>query len=449
MALVERTLFQITHRLRRSNSLKLLAELRANPKLSRAQALELQLELLRRLLTHAQETVPYYRDLFRGVGIAANDIRSLKDFEAVPILTKEIVRTRQQDLISDNIDRSSLLRHHSGGSTGVPLTFFHDRRYVQLSDAATYRTMEQAGWRAGDMVAFFWAWNDKLNAMSRREFELRQWLRRSYQFDAFHAAPADMEEWVRTWSRIRPTVAYGYASSIARFAKFLLDSGTSVAPLRGVLTTAETLYPEQRRAIERAFGCRVFDCYGSSEVRSIANECVAGRMHVNVDFVVLQLDRQQLTPDGTAPFILTSLRSYGMPFIRYRNEDCGRLVEGECDCGSGFPLLDLRIGRVNDHFVFPDGRVVHGLFLTYMLYGSEGIELFQFHQTSPSKLTLWIVPTSDNAEGRRKTLARVLEKLRALSGGSVEVEIREVDSIPLSPAGKHRFTRSDVPVPAS
>ena len=342
-----------------------------------------------------------------------------------------------------------MLRHHSGGSTGVPLTFFHDRRYIEMSDAVTYRTMEQAGWRPGDMVALFWAWNDRLNAMSRREFEFRQWLRRSYQFDAFHAAPADMEKWVGVWKRIRPTLAYGYASTIGRFAKFLVESGTRLPPLRGVLTTAETLYPEQRRVIEEAFGCRVFDCYGSSEIRGIANECVAGRMHVNSDLVVLELDRAKLSDDGIAPFILTSLRSYGMPFIRYRNEDCGRLIDGTCECGSGFPLLDLRIARINDHFVFPGGRVVHGLFLTYMLYGSEGIELFQFHQSSLSKMTVWIVPTAEKASARQRVLDSVRQKLDELSSGALEVDIREVDSIPLSPAGKHRFTRSDVTIPTS
>jgi len=449
MQIVGRTLFRTTHWLRRSNSLELLAQLRANPRLPRDAAATLQLELLRRLLTHAEQTVPYYRQVFRERGFSAADLRGLADFEQLPILTKDIVREHQRDLISERFDESSLLRHHSGGSTGAPLTFFHDPAYVQYSDAGTYRTMEQAGWHPGEMVAFFWAWNDRLNKMSPREFALRQWLRRSYQFDAFHASEADMREWVKVWGRIRPKVVYGYASTVARFAKFLLASGIELEPLRGAFTTAETLFPEQRRDIEQAFRCRVFDCYGSSEIRNIAAECVAGRMHVNVDYVVLELDRRQLTPDGTAPFILTSLRSFGMPFIRYRNEDCGRLVDEPCECGSGFPLLDLRIGRVNDHFVFPDGRVVHGLFLTYKFYGSEGIELFQFHQTSPSTLVLWIVPTRGNEAARRRSLDRVRTEIGELSGGLVQLDVREVESIPLSPAGKHRYTRSDVSIPVT
>jgi hypothetical protein len=84
-----------------------------------------------------------------------------------------------------------------------------------------------------------------------------------------------------------------------------------------------------------------------------------------------------------------------------------------------------------------------------MLYGSEGIELFQFHQSSLSKMTVWIVPTGEKASARQRVLDSVRQKLDELSSGALEVDIREVDSIPLSPAGKHRFTRSDVTIPTS
>jgi len=45
-----------------------------------------------------------------------------------------------------------------------------------------------------------------------------------------------------------------------------------------------------------------------------------------------------------------------MPFIRYRNEDCGELMDGVCDCGSHFPLMQLRISRVSDNFTLPGGK---------------------------------------------------------------------------------------------
>ena len=55
---------------------------------------ELQLRKLKRLVKHASETVPYYRDAFMRLGITADDIRTLDDLKRLPILTKEDIVAR-------------------------------------------------------------------------------------------------------------------------------------------------------------------------------------------------------------------------------------------------------------------------------------------------------------------------------------------------------------------
>jgi phenylacetate-CoA ligase len=445
---VGRAFFSLTQRYRGSRSLEYYREIAGNARLSRDGAHDQQLRLLRDLLSHAEQNVPYYQELFRQHGITSASVRALDDFARIPVLTKSIVREQGDAMLARNFPRETLTRLQSGGSTGVPLVFYHDARYLQMSDAATYRAMAQCGWRPGDMIAFFWGWNDKLNRMPRWEFEARQWLRRSYQFDPFQADDGSMERWLARWRRLQPVVAYGYASTIARFASFIRRRGAAVPPLRGVFTTAEKLYPEQRRIVESVFQCHAFDCYGSSEIRNIANECPVGSMHVNTDFVVLEVDQASADHEGSGPLLLTSLRSYGMPFIRYRNEDHGRLLDGNCTCGSGFPLMDVRVSRITDHFVFPGNRIVHGEYLTHLMYGAAGIESFQFHQTSLDHLVVWIVPARDQADERARVVARILAELNAMAAGQMVVEVREAESIPLSAAGKHRFTRSDVALPA-
>lgn len=444
-SLLHAGLFRLAHRLRGSTSLARLAEIRSNLSLDPAAADALQLKLLRDLLAHAEQHVPYYRDLFATIGLRAADIRSLRDFARVPVLTKAIVREQGDAMRSRLHPIDTLTRLNSGGSTGVPLSFLHDARYLAYSDAGTYRALEQCGWTPGEMIAFVWGWNTRLEAMRSWEYELRQWLRRSYQLDPFQSDRASMHAWVRRWRRVRPSVAYGYASTLGRFATFLLEEGISLSPLRGAFVTAEKLLPEHRSAMEQAFQCRVFNCYGSSEVRNLAQECSLGRMHVNGDFGVIENDASDDTAP-VAPFIVTSLRSYGMPFIRYRNEDAGRTLEERCSCGNGFPLIDLTIARVADHFTLPGGRIVHGEYFTHLMYGAKGIDLFQFHQTAPGAITLWIVPTPGQEAARKETLARVVRELAQVGTVPLQVQVREVDAIPLSSAGKHRFTRSDVPM---
>src|SRR5947209_6773876 len=112
MGVVGRALFEVTHRLRRSRSLELLAEIRRAPRAARERALARQLELLRALLAHAESHVPYYRELFRANGIRSAEIRTLADFETVPILTKDIIRTNAQSLIADTTSADRLLRYN-------------------------------------------------------------------------------------------------------------------------------------------------------------------------------------------------------------------------------------------------------------------------------------------------------------------------------------------------
>ena len=436
--------FRAVQRMRKSNSLEIFHQIRNAHLVAPEQARADQFARLSRLLSHAERNVPFYREQFASLGISSRDIRTFDDFAQLPILTKELIRERDRDLVRDDVPLDELSPHHSGGSTGVPLTFYRDRDYMDASDAGTFRNLAQAGWRPGEMIAFFWGWNATLDQMPRWNFELRQWARRMYQFDPFRSGPEQMEGWIRTWRRIDPRVALGYASTVARFAQFIEATGQRLDPVRGVFTTAEKLFPAQREVISRVFGCPVYDCYGSSEVQNIAAECSKGRMHVNADFAVVEVAPAD-GPAASRPFLLTSLRNYAMPFIRYRNEDCGSLVEGACECGSGFPLMHLNIARVSDNFVLPDGRVVHGEFFTHLLYGSEGVDTFQFHQTAPDCIVLRVVP-SPNAppEGPDQTISRVVDQVVALAPGRVSVRVEKVHSIPLSSAGKHRFTRSDV-----
>jgi len=432
-------LFRATQRLRRSSALDRLVAIEGAPFRSADEVRARQVAALREVLLHAQQHVPWYRQQFAAHGLEASAVRDLEDLARFPILTKDDIRAHAGMMTDERLPSGALLPHHSGGSTGVPLTFYRDRDYLDASDAGTWRNLQQCGWRPGDMMAHFWGWNDRLTAMPRWEFELRQWMRRSYQFDPFQSDPAAFAAWVRAWNRVRPVVALGYASTLARFADWVLATGTTVHPVRGSFTTAETLLAPQRAAITRAFGGPVYDLYGSSEIQNIAAECPRGRMHINADYVVVETETGG---DTASPLLLTSLQARAMPFIRYRNEDQGSLSPGECGCGNHFPLMSLSIARLSDNFTLPNGRVVHGEYFTHLMYGTRGVDTFQFHQTRLDQIVIRVVGRPGVAISEE--LVRIKGQVAALSPGQLTVVVEEVEAIPLSAAGKHRFTRSDV-----
>jgi phenylacetate-CoA ligase len=449
MSVSGRILLNLTHFLRRSRTLAILPSIQSEPYSSRSELLQLQIQKLSRLLNVAQTHVPYYREMFRSLGIQARDIRTLQDFSALPVLTKSLVRERLQDLIHEGVPKERLITEHSGGSTGVPLKFYRTREENDVNEACFFRTCMQSGWKPGDMVAFFWGDRDRAS-MSNWEWELRQHLRRLYQFDAFESGPDQMEHWVKKWNRIKPVIVIGYSSALHRFALHVERTGQKLRPVRGVFSTAEKLYPTQKHMISRIFGCHVYDMYGSSEVHNIACTCPRDRMHVNIDNVVLETDHSGLLPGQPSALIVTSLRSETMPFIRYRNEDCGELMDGMCECGNHFPLMKLDISRIFDHFVLPGSRVVHGMLFVRLMDIAKGISTFQFHQTAPDAITLWIVPDAGENELREASIQKIVAQLKSLDpNGRIQVQVRMTDSIPLSRNGKHCYIRSDVRPDAS
>jgi hypothetical protein len=79
------------------------------------------------------------------------------------------------------------------------------------------------------------------------------------------------------------------------------------------------------------------------------------------------------------------------------------------------------------------------------MYGSDGIITFQFHQTTLNEIILSIVPGPGDRKAMQDKIQDSIRQIQAICPGHpIRVEVREVDTIPLSSAGKYRFTRSDV-----
>lgn len=74
---------------------------------------QLQLQRLRSLLQHAQQHVPYYRDLFARTGFEPAAVTSLADLQRLPFLGKAEISANPDALKADN---------------AVGLARFHHRR---------------------------------------------------------------------------------------------------------------------------------------------------------------------------------------------------------------------------------------------------------------------------------------------------------------------------------
>jgi phenylacetate-CoA ligase len=134
---------------------------------------------------------------------------------------------------------------------------------------------------------------------------------------------ADMDRFISDIRAFRPTMLYGYPSSMTLIAQRaekravrLDDLGTRVA-----FCTAEQLYPHQADVLRRVFGCPVADGYGGRDSGLIAHDCPKGRSHITAEGIVVEIvdERGQPLPPGRpGDVVVTHLANTGFPFIRYR-----------------------------------------------------------------------------------------------------------------------------------
>lgn len=403
-----------------------------------------QLTLIRNLLQHACNSVPHYTRVFAKLKIMPDDIRSYSDYAALPSLTKQMIKDNPEDFISSAFARSSLKKNNSGGSTGTPLTFFHDHKIYEIMEANLMLGSSMAGWTGEE--TFFNFWGNPREFLKKKSFtaKLKEKIAGRIIFNSYNYNQDIIAGWVKAIQKEKRVFLYGYTTVLTDIARFIEKQGISISSVQGVLTTAEKLYSWQRELMEKSFGARVFDQYGSREVPGMACECAHGNMHQLSHSSYLEFEDDPTVTNGSKKIIATCLTNFAMPFIRYEIGDYARPKEGDCPCGRGFPMMEMDIGRTADCFVTPEGNVVYGTFFVRQMYGQDRVQSFQFHQPTPDVVNLYVVRADGFTDDDASRLDSIRNTIHEHASTSMQLHIHFVDTIPRTQGGKHRFVVSDV-----
>jgi phenylacetate-CoA ligase len=396
---------------------------------------DLQLERLRSVVSYAFEHCRYYRDVWGTVP----RVDSIADLAKIPLLTKPIVRSRRDDLCSDEYAKAELVEAKTGGSTGSALELFFDVRCQEWRNAAALRSDGWAGWRPGMLVAALWGtppvphtFKEKVrNALHDRLFFL----------DTMHLDDRTMRAFAQQLVRRVPGGLFGHAHSLFVFARFVEEQRLEVPQMRAIIATSMMLLEPEREVIERVFRCKVTNRYGCEEVGLIACECEQhSGLHVNSEHVHVEL----LKPDGSAAkpgeegqVVVTDLVNRGMPMIRYAIEDMATWSHRECACGRKLPLIERVVGRVADFLRRRDGSLVAGVSLVEKtLTAIAGIDQLQIVQKAMTRFELNLVATDRFAEASEAELKSVLY---GVFGEDVDLQLNRLQRIPQERNSKYRF----------
>ena len=403
----------------------------------------LQIQRLRALLLHAQQHVPYYRDLFARTHFEPETVTDVADLHALPFLDKATIRAHVEELKAD--DAQGLARFNTGGSSGEPLIFFIGRERVSHDVAAKWRATRWWGVDIGDPEIVVWGSPIELSVQDRLR-TLRDRLFRTELLPAFEMSEDRLDDFVSRIRTRRPKMLFGYPSALSHIALHAERRGIPMNDLgiRVAFCTSERLYEHQQAVIARVFGCSVANGYGARDGGFIAHQCPSGSMHITAEDLVLEIvdgEGRVLPPGQSGEVVVTHLATGDFPFIRYRTGDIARLATAPCPCGRGLPVLESIQGRATDFVTAADGTVMHGLALIYVLRDLPGVAEFRIIQHS---LGLTRVQVVAGPGFGLDTESRIREGLRARLGQQVEVQVELQSSIAPEKSGKFRYVLSHV-----
>jgi phenylacetate-CoA ligase len=246
--------------------------------------------------------------------------------------------------------------------------------------------------------------------------------------DAMHAIPA--------------VYVQGYPSSLHLLGRALLECGRPlpIGKLTAVFPSSESLLAFHPEVIEEAFQAPILDRYGTSELAVSMTGCAEGRLHVDMEFGIVEIDIQEETDDYVrGPLLVTGFGNDATPFIRYRIGDIGTRSKHVCPCGRpGDVFLDVD-GRIEDFVVTPDGRWVGRL--DHIFKEQLDVAEAQIVQDDDSAIEVRIVARPSFDVRARE---RLVKEIRSRLGDVIRIDIKLVAEIPREDNGKFRAVKSKV-----
>lgn len=388
---------------------------------------------LRRVVDQAYNHTVYWRRIFDERGLKPEDIRTKADLQKLPILTKDDIRTHYDEIVADNASLYPHRKDQTGGTTGEPMKYLVSEDvwgYVTANKIAAWRT---TGYRFGDpFMALGSASIFKKNApFTRRILDM---IRNEKAVNSINLDDALCLQYIDILKKEQIHYIYGYASAIYLLAKYALDHQIDMSYMRGAFTTSENLTDIYRETIEKAFGCRVMDCYGSRDAAVTVYEVMQGSYHVGYSAILEIIDEFE---PGKGTLVATNLLNMAFPLLRYNYGDAGELS----DKSEGYngQVLKKIYGRTSDVLRLDNGHVLTSPGFTILMRHFD-VKAYDIQKLSGTHVQMQV----EVADGWNKAQeAKLIIEMQRFCGEGCKFTLEYVEHFEPLKNGKRRYFMND------
>ncbi|MFC2142068.1 phenylacetate--CoA ligase family protein [Acidobacteriota bacterium] len=358
------------------------------------------------------------------------------------MLDKQTIIKHYDEFLPSNIRRRFLFKGTTSGTTGTRLSLCMNRDVIEREHAFVDRQYSWAGLARGGRIATFTG--DLIVPVEQKKPPF--WRIDRYSNELFlsnyHMSDHSLEYYLKRIKTFAPTLICAYPSTLFLIAKYIIKHKFDIRmnSLRGLIANSETLYPFQRKIIEKAFGIQIYNLYGHFErVVKIAT-CEFGTYHVFPDYGITEfIPVAGSKSENTYELVGTGFINEVMPLVRYRTNDLVTLSDKECQCGRNFVCVDSIMGRSNDVILNPEGRVIP--MIDSVFNDIEHVKMAQVRQKSLNNLEILVVvePGFDKNDEDK-----IASNLALRVGTEMTFSVKRVNRIPSNPRGKFKLVVSEI-----
>ncbi len=318
----------------------------------RRQIEDIQLAALRGTIDRAKRS-PHYAEALKG--FSPGDIRTLQDAGKLPFTTKDDLRSHMPYGFLAVPHRDVVRMHYSSGTTGVATAIYHTQQDLQWWAECVARGMLGVGVTNEDVFQ---------NMMGYGLFTGGLGLHYAAELVGCMTIPAssgNTQRQVQLMRQFGSTVLHilpSYAMKIAHYCQEQAIDPARDLSLKCAFLGAEPHTEAMRRRIEDVLCCKVYNCYGLSEMcgPGVGLECPEQNgLHLREDHYLAEIvDPETLEPLGPGEqgeLVLTTLNRQANPLIRYRTRDITSIIDEPCACGREHRRISRIVGRSDDMFI--------------------------------------------------------------------------------------------------
>ncbi len=314
----------------------------------------IQLKRLQDTVNQVWNKVPPYRRKMEEAGVVPEDIRSLKDLQRLPFVTKQDLRDHYPFGLFA-VPRDQIVRiHASSGTTGKPTVVGYTKRDLQMWTECVSRIACMGGASSKDVAQICFGYGMFTGALGLH-----------YGLENIGAAmvpssTGNSEKQIMYMQDFETSLLVATPSYALRLAEVAKEMGIDPAKdlkVKIALVGSELLTEAMREEMHRMWGrdMMITSNYGMSELMgpgvSGECECLDG-MHINEDYFIPEIINPKtgevLPPGEKGELVISCIYKEALPLIRYRTKDVTRLIYEPCKCGRTTCRMENLDGRTDD-----------------------------------------------------------------------------------------------------